>query len=289
MGKYWPETNLFQIGPGASAWFRAGKATMEQTRRLLDIMARLRGPGGCPWDLEQSPATLRPFVLEEAHELAEAIDGGDWGEIGEELGDLLLQIVFLARIAAEEGRFDFEEVARRIADKLIRRHPHVFGGDQARGIPEVWRRWDAIKLQEKQGRGEQASPPSRLDGIPRALPALNRARLLADKAARAGFDWPSPAAILDKVREETAELEGAMAGTDGDHLAEELGDLFFVLASLARRLSIDPEGALSRANRKFERRFRRVEDLAREKNIPLEAATPEALDQLWEESKRAEQ
>jgi len=248
--------------------------------RLVEIMARLRGPGGCPWDREQTFRSLRPYVLEEAFEVAEAIDREAPAALREELGDLLLQVVFLARLAEEEGLFDLEDVAEGISAKLVRRHPHVFGDRSAGSVGEVWKRWEEIKREERERKHQVDA--SRLDGIPRALPALVRARLLADKAARAGYDWPGPAAIVDKIREETDELAAAL-GDGGEPAAveEELGDLLFAVASLARRLGIDPEGALARANAKFEDRFREAERLARRAGKELEDMGPEELDTLW--------
>ncbi len=262
---------------------------MDSTDRLIAIMARLRGEGGCPWDREQTPRTLRPYVLEEAHEVAEAIDGGDWGELRDELGDLLLQVAFLARIAEEEGRFRFDDVAAAISDKLERRHPHVFGDAQAQRVEDVWRRWDEIKRAEKAGGAEDGGPAaSRLAGIPRGLPALGRAAAVADKASRTGFDWPEPSGIVDKLAEETAELRAALAAGNRDHAEEELGDLLFAAASLARRLKIDPEGALARATAKFAARFRRVEDSAAADGVRLEELGPAELDRRWNAAKRAE-
>lgn len=258
---------------------------MNATDRLVEIMARLRGAGGCPWDREQTPRSLRPYVLEEAQEVAEAIDGGDWDDLREELGDLLLQVVFLARIAEEEGRFGFEDVARTIGEKLERRHPHVFGQATANGVEEVWRRWDEIKRAEKEQRG-RAPHPSRLDGIPRGLPALARAALTADKAARAGFDWAHAEGIFEKLQEEIGELRSALQGGDLDDAETELGDLLFAAASLARRLKLDPEGALARATGKFTERFREVERRAEEDGRRLEELDPAVLDRLWEEVKR---
>ncbi len=246
--------------------------------RLVEIMARLREPGGCPWDREQTFRSLRPYVLEEAFEVAEALDRGEPDALREELGDLLLQVVFLARLAEEEGLFDLEDVATGIADKLVRRHPHVFGNRAAGSVGEVWKRWEEVKREEREERDQGSA--SRLDGIPRALPALVRARLLADKAARAGYDWPGPREILAKVREEAAELEGVLeAGSE--RVEEELGDLLFAVASLARRLGVDPEGALARAGAKFEDRFRAAERLAREEGRELEEMEDEELDRLW--------
>ncbi len=258
---------------------------MEAIDRLTGIMARLRGDGGCPWDREQTPRTLRPYVLEEAHEVAEAIDGGDWDDLREELGDLLLQVVFLARIAEEEARFRFEDVAQAIASKLERRHPHVFGSAAAEGVEEVWRRWDEIKRAEKEGSpGDRRA--SRLDGIPRGLPALARAALTADKASRAGFDWPGPEGILDKLEEEIGELRTALETDDRGRAEDEVGDLLFAAASLARRLKIDPEGALSRATAKFSGRFRAVERRVEERGQRMEELDSASLDRLWEEAKR---
>lgn len=257
---------------------------MKNVQRLVEIMERLRAPEGCPWDREQTFETLRPYVLEEAYEVAEAIDAGDRSALRGELGDLLLQVVFQAQIAREEGLFDFDDVAAAIADKLVRRHPHVFGEDEASSVEEVWKRWESVKRAEREAE-EGARPSSRLDGIPTALPGLLRARLLSDKAARAGFDWPEVAGILDKAREELDEVEEALESGNEARIDEELGDLLFALASLARRAGLDPEGAIGRANRKFGARFRRVEGYAREQGRELEDLGPAALDALWQRSK----
>ncbi|MCU0232144.1 MAG: nucleoside triphosphate pyrophosphohydrolase [Acidobacteria bacterium] len=261
---------------------------MDATDRLIAIMARLRGEDGCPWDREQTPRTLRPYVLEEAHEVAEAIDGGNWRDLCEELGDLLLQVAFLARIAEEQGQFRFDDVAAAISDKLERRHPHVFGDAEARRVEDVWRRWDEIKRAEKAAAGAEGERPraSRLDGIPSGLPALARAAAMADKASRAGFDWPNPAGIVDKVLEETAELRDALDSGDGSRAEEELGDLLFAAASLARRIKVDPEGALARASAKFAARFRRVEGAAAAEGVALEELDAAELDRRWNEAKR---
>ncbi|RMF75797.1 MAG: nucleoside triphosphate pyrophosphohydrolase, partial [Acidobacteria bacterium] len=231
-----------------------------------------------PWDREQTVRSLRPFVLEEAHEVAAAIDTGDPEQLRGELGDLLLQVVFLAQLAREQGLFTFEDVARGIADKLVRRHPHVFGDATAGSVDEVWQRWDAIKRRERSEAGDEGS---RLDGVPRALPALVRARLLGDKAARAGFDWRSPEDVLVKVREELAELEQTIGRDAPDRVDEEFGDLLFALASLGRHLGLDPEGSLARACDKFSARFRDVERRARERGQALEELDDETLDALW--------
>ncbi len=265
---------------------------MDAMDRLLSIMARLREPGGCPWDREQTAASLRTYVLEEAYEVTEAIDEDDWAKLGEELGDLLLQVVFLARVAEERGAFRFEDVARGIGEKLVRRHPHVFADATADDVGAVWKRWEAIKAEERAakaaaaGGAEAAAAPSRLDGIPRHMPALPKARLLADKAARAGFDWPAPDAIVDKIVEEADEVRAALG--DPAHCAEEIGDLLFATASLARRVKADPEAALEHANRKFARRFRSVEAAAAARGVTLESLDAGALDALWNEAKRSE-
>lgn len=265
----------------------------EQLRRLLGIMAKLRSPGGCPWDREQTATTLRKYVLEEAYEVADAIDGGDPATLRDELGDLLLQVVFQARVAEEAGQFAFEDVARAIGDKLVRRHPHVFGDFDAQNVEAVWKKWEQIKADERAAAGrspEQAG--SRLDGIPKALPALPKARLIADKAARAGFDWPDADAIVDKIEEELGEIREALARAANaphamDAVCEEIGDLLFATASLARRLGVDPDGCLEGANRKFAARFRTVEALARERGLALEELTPGQIDALWNEAKGA--
>ncbi|RMG44794.1 MAG: nucleoside triphosphate pyrophosphohydrolase [Acidobacteria bacterium] len=247
---------------------------------LLAIMAKLRGPNGCPWDREQSPATLRSYLLEEAHEVAEAIDRGDWSALREELGDLLLQVVFLARIAEEEGRFGFDDVAAGIAEKLVRRHPHVFGGAPASDAREAFDRWEAIKRAEK---GEAFR--SRLAGLPPSLPALLRAHRLAEKASRAGFRWPDIPAVAGKVREELAELESAVRTEGRGRVEEELGDLLFAAASLATQLGLDPEAALQKANAKFAARFEHVERAAAADGRHLEELDPGTLDRLWDEAK----
>ncbi len=256
---------------------------MRETGRLLAIMARLRAPDGCPWDREQTPSSLRTYVLEEAFEVADAIDGGDWDELRDELGDLLLQVVFLAQVADEGGHFAFEDVARAIADKLERRHPHVFGEDKAENAEQVWQRWDAVKRAEKQGRDDR----SRLSGLPRHLPSLVKAHRLAEKAARAGFDWPGAPEVLDKVDEELAELRAELQDGDVVSREEELGDLLFTIASLARHLAVDPEAALAHANRKFVRRFQEVERRADAGERSLEEHDAEELEELWREAKDA--
>lgn len=261
---------------------------MDQMERLLGIMARLRGPGGCPWDREQTPVSLRKYVLEEAYEVADALDEGDWSTLRGELGDLLLQVVFLARIAEEEGRFSFPDVAQGIGDKLVRRHPHVFADGDARTVAEVWKRWEQIKAGEREEDPAGPGPASRLSGLPKALPALPKARLLADKAARSGFDWPDPEAVLDKLTEEIGEVRTAIRRGSESELEDEVGDLLFATACLARKLGLDPERCLEQANRKFTRRFTSVERHVTAAGQRLEELDAQTLDHYWNAAKAAE-
>jgi MazG family protein len=254
---------------------------MKAFDELVQIMARLRAPGGCPWDREQTHASIRKYVIEEAYEVAEAIDHGDARELCAELGDLLLQVVFHAEMAREDGRFDVEDVCRAIVDKMRRRHPHVFGDVTVSGADEVVRNWEQIKARE---RGAAASI---IDGVPRALPALQRAERLGDKAARVGFDWLDAAAVLAKVDEERAELGEALAGGEPARIADELGDLLLATANLARKLDLEPERALSSALDRFERRFRSVERTARTEGQDLAAMPADELDRRWQEAKRS--
>lgn len=253
--------------------------------RLVDIMARLRTPGsGCPWDLEQDLASLRPYLIEEAYEVLEAMDDGDVAEHRKELGDLLLQIVFQARIREEEGHFAFADVADAISDKLTYRHPHVFGDQQVSGAEEVLQNW--AKLKEAERRAEGKVDPSALDGVPRALPALVRSERLGEKASRVGFDWPDASSVRAKVLEELAEVDEAVQSGDRARIAEELGDLMFATAQWARRLDVHPEDALREASTKFDRRFRRMEALARARGENLDDLDDAALDALWNEAKK---
>lgn len=261
---------------------------MDRFEHLVGIMDRLRDPEhGCPWDLEQDYGTLRGYLIEECHEVAEAIDHEDRPGLREELGDLLFQIVFLSRLAKEEGAFTAADVVRGIAEKMVRRHPHVFGDQSARTAEEVLRNWEEIKREEKRDKG-QTEARSVLAGIPRSLPALLKAQRLGTKAARVGFDWPDDAGVLAKIDEELGELRGAVESGDRDALGEELGDLLFALVMLARRRDVDPEQALERANRKFTERFGRVEDELRRRGVPVESAGLELLDRIWGEVKRDE-
>ncbi len=247
--------------------------------QLVAIVARLRAPGGCPWDREQTHASLRGGLLEEAYEVVSAIDTADDENLREELGDLLLQSVFHAQIAAEEGRFDFDDIARGIAEKLIRRHPHVFGEDHCADSAAVLQRWDEIK------RAERGARESVLDGVPGSLAALMRAEKVQKKAAKVGLDWDAAAPVIAKVCEELAEVEAAIAAQEPDALEEEIGDLLFSVVNLARKLKIDAEVALHGATNKFIGRFRAVEALARSRSLVLEKLTLAEIDVLWDEIK----
>jgi nucleoside triphosphate diphosphatase len=265
-------------------------------RELLSIMARLRGADGCPWDKEQSYATIAPFTIEEAYEVADAAARGDMRHLKDELGDLLFQVVFHAQIASEAGEFDFEAVAGAICDKLTRRHPHVFGSRGPLTPAEQSVVWEDIKAQE---RGAAAGlPPSHLDGVPQALPALMRAFKLSKRAARVGFDFEHSAETADKVAEELAEVRqaadsapahasGARAGASPE-IFEEIGDLLFAAANLARKLDVDAEAALRSANAKFERRFRGMESLAAQRGVIFADLNLDAQERLWQEVKRGE-
>jgi ATP diphosphatase len=259
--------------------------------RLLAIMAALRTPGsGCPWDLQQDFATIVPYTLEEAYEVADAIARHDLGDLREELGDLLLQVVFHARMAQEQGAFDFGDVVLSITTKLIRRHPHVFGdarGLTAAAVEDLWARIKAEEKAERHGRdGEEQK--GALAGVPVTLPALTRALKLQNKAGSVGFDWNDPLAVLAKIREEADEIEGAIRAGDRAHAATEVGDLLFAVVNLARHLDADPEAVLRGTNRKFERRFASIERaLAASGRVPAQSTLDE-MDALWDEAKREE-
>jgi tetrapyrrole methylase family protein/MazG family protein len=253
-------------------------------KKLVAIMDRLRSPDGCPWDREQGYESLRGYLIEECYEVAEALDRGDVEGLREELGDLLFQIVFLTRLAKEDGRFTIDDVVRGIAEKMIRRHPHVFGEDCVETSEQVLANWEMIKSQEKKDRAAAATP-SLLDGIPRALPALLKALRLGEKAARVGFDWVRPAEILDKLDEELGELRGALSSRNRDEMREEIGDLLFTLAMLARRLEIDPEQALEATNLKFRERFTWIESELRRRGVAIRDTGLDELERLWQQSK----
>jgi ATP diphosphatase len=255
--------------------------------RLLEIMRRLRDPAtGCPWDIEQTFATIAPYTLEEAHEVGDAIDRQAWDELPGELGDLLFQVVFHAQMAADQGMFGFDDVVRAIAGKMVSRHPHVFGSESRDKSPEQQTKdWETIKAAE---RGAAAAGARVLDGVALGLPALTRAVKLQKRAARVGFDWPSTDEVLAKMREEMAELAEARESLGEAEIAEEFGDLLFVMANLARHLKIDPEAALRAANAKFARRFARIEDwLAESGRTPGQSDLAE-MDALWNRAKAEE-
>lgn len=258
--------------------------------RLLEIMSALRTPGsGCPWDLEQNFETIAPYTLEEAYEVADAIARGDLADLREELGDLLLQVVFHARMAQEQGAFDFGDVVTAITEKLIRRHPHVFA--EARGATpgEVKVLWERIKAEEKAQRPAPPGRPEALAGVPVALPALTRALKLQAKAGKVGFDWNDPLAVLAKIREEADEIEAEIRGGAGKKAAAEVGDLLFAVVNLARHLDADPEAVLRAANVKFERRFGAIERALAERGKTPKDSTLAEMDALWDAAKAEEQ
>ena len=256
--------------------------------RLIEIMAALRSPGtGCPWDLEQTFRTIAPYTVEEAYEVADAIARDDLAGLKDELGDLLLQVVFHARMAEEQGAFDFAAVVETITSKLVRRHPHVFADADGKTAEAVEGLWARIKAEEKAERGEEA-PQGALAGVPVALPALTRALKLQDKAGRVGFDWNDPRAVLAKIREEADEIEAELDQRNHLRMGAEIGDLLFAVVNLARHLRADPESVLRETNLKFERRFAAIEHaLAARGKTPRDASLAE-MDELWNEAKAAE-
>lgn len=255
----------------------------ETFERLVGIMHRLRGPGGCPWDGEQTHASIKPYTIEEAYEVAEAIDAGDDRELCTELGDLLLQIVFHAEMAGERNAFAITDVIDAISDKMVRRHPHVFAGVPVSGSDEVLRNWSRIKADERRTSGDTSA----LAGVPRAMPALLHAQRLGEKASHAGFDWNGPEGVLDKLREELDELQAAVASGDRDHAAAELGDLLYAATSLARHLGVAAEDTLKGAADRFSERFRHMEAALAAQQRDVHGSTPAELDALWEEAKCA--
>jgi nucleoside triphosphate diphosphatase len=253
--------------------------------RLIEIMAALRTPRtGCPWDLEQNFATIAPYTIEEAYEVADAIAHGDLADLKEELGDLLLQVVFHARLAEEQGAFDFGDVVKGITDKLIRRHPHVFGEMRGLSAKEVKALWAKIKEEERVGRVVKGL----LCDVPIAIPGLTRAVKLQDRAASIGFDWDDVRLVLAKIREETDEIEAALEGKDDLAAKEEIGDLLFAAANLARHLDTDPEAVIRQANQKFERRFGHIEREIARRGATLEETSLPEMDALWDEAKQRE-
>ncbi|MEL7543232.1 MAG: nucleoside triphosphate pyrophosphohydrolase [Pseudomonadota bacterium] len=268
-----------------------------QLQRLIDVMVALRTPNtGCPWDLEQTFESIAPYTIEEAYEVADAIARGDLCDLEDELGDLLLQVVYHARIAEESGTFTFADVARGITEKMIRRHPHVFGTAHVRDAAEMTVRWEDIKAEERREKAlrmghdtDAPTPPTRtLDGVALALPALTRALKLQKKAARVGFDWDDPRAVLAKIREEIDEVEEALDAQDTSAVREEIGDLLFVVANLARHVDAEPEEALKAANAKFARRFAHIEDGLSADGRRVEDATLNEMERLWTAAKHAE-
>ena len=294
--------------------------TGERFERAVAIMARLRAPGGCPWDREQTFDSIKPYTLEETYEVLEAIDNRDWEELSGELGDLLLQVLFYSEMSKEQGTFTIDEVLEKLSAKLVNRHPHVFGDVQAETASQVVRNWEAIKAEEKKKRLEAGGgkavkdaevPASILGGVSSAMPALLEAHKLSSRAAHVGFDWPNVEGLFDKLREETEELREQLAafpapgprphgrGVAGSgkatvpdklraRLEEEVGDLFFVLVNIARYLSLDPESALKKTNRKFKRRFQWMEQRLRESGRNPEQATMDELESLWQQAKQQE-
>jgi len=258
--------------------------------KLEALVARLRGEGGCPWDREQTRETLKPMLIEEAFEVLDALDSGDAAELKDELGDLLFQVVFHARIAEEKGEFDLGGVIDRSHEKMMRRHPHIFADADLKTSEDVLKNWEDIKAAER-GVPSASNPDadrSLLDGIPSKLPALHRAYQMTSKASRVGFDWPRVEDILAKLNEETVELLEAHSGRDAHRIADEIGDLLFVAVNVARFLGVDPETALGRSNRKFDRRFRYVESAVKRRGRELKDTPLATMDALWEEAKALE-
>jgi len=293
--------------------------TGERFERAVAIMHRLRAPGGCPWDREQTFDSIKPFTLEETYEVLEAIDNRDWDELSGELGDLLLQVLFYSEMSREQGTFSIDDVLDRLSTKLVERHPHVFGDVQAETSSEVIRNWEAIKAEEKKKRlaagggksTKESAPQSVLAGVSPAMPSLLEAHKLSSRAAHVGFDWPNVEGLFDKLHEETEELREQLkdfpapgprppargiagSGAPGvpealrARLEEEVGDLLFVLVNIARYLSLDPESALKKTNRKFKRRFQWIEDQLRVSGRSPEQAAAEELESLWQQAKQTE-
>lgn len=292
--------------------------TGERFERAVSIMAKLRGPGGCPWDREQNFDSIKPYTIEEAYEVLEAIDNRDWEELRGELGDLLLQVLFYSQMASEENRFSIDDVLDRLSNKLVDRHPHVFGNVTAETSAEVLRNWEALKAEEKKKQreaegGERTKPEqanSVLAGVSSAMPALLEAQKLSSRAARVGFDWPEIEGLFDKLREETSELKRELeqipatakspgAGIAGsgkpqvpeeirERLEDEVGDLFFVMVNIARYLSLDPESALKKTNRKFKRRFQWIEEQLSPSGRKPEQVSMDELELLWQQAKERE-
>ncbi len=274
----------------------AGLSAGEWFEKLAAVQARLRAPDGCPWDREQTHASLRTYLIEEAYEVLEAMESGDDAKFAEEMGDLLLQIVFHSEIAKEEGRFEVSDVIREVHDKMVRRHPHVFGEKRAKDSAEVLKNWEQIKKEERIAAGKkngdgvkgEGKPASLLDGVSKALPAALEGFQLTRRAARIGFDWENVEGVFDKMNEEAGELREALNAKDARRSEEEMGDLLFAAVNLARFLHIDPEIALKKANTKFSSRFRRMEELSAKSGKALAESSREQMEEFWETAKRAE-
>jgi tetrapyrrole methylase family protein / MazG family protein len=260
------------------------KGAGDKFSELVEIMARLRAPGGCPWDRTQSFDTIKPYLLEETYEVMDAIDARDFAGLAEELGDLLLQPVFFAEMAREEGLFNIEDSLDAINQKLIRRHPHVFAGASAETAEDVKARWDEIKQQEKAAEGAKPKA-SMLDGVPRSLPALVEADKIGHKVAKVGFEWDDVSGVIEKIQEEAAELARAQ---NQDEIEHELGDMLFNLVNLARFLKVDPEQALRKTNARFRQRFAHIEREVSAQGATLEATSLDRMEELWQEAKRLE-
>jgi MazG family protein len=282
-------------GAARDAGARSGKTVGQLFEALVALQARLRAPGGCPWDREQTHESLRPYLVEETYEVLDALDSGRADKIAGELGDLLLQVVFHAQVGREAGRFDIGEVIEQVHAKMVRRHPHVFGDARAGTPGDVLKKWEQLKAEERRGERESGAAgndaaESILDGVARGLPALIEAQQISRRAANVGFDWTNVEGILDKLGEEIGELREAMAASRDSarrsrEVEDELGDLFFSMVNLARFLGLDSEIALKRASRKFKARFQMMERCAREEGRPLGEMSVEDLDRLWEEAK----
>jgi tetrapyrrole methylase family protein/MazG family protein len=286
------KTRMRRQTVGKSPRFTAG----EWFEKLAAVQARLRAPDGCPWDREQTHASLRTYLIEEAYEVLEALESGDDAKFAEEMGDLLLQIVFHSEIAKEEGRFTVSDVIREVHDKMVRRHPHVFGEKRAKDSAEVLKNWEQIKKEERAAAGKKAPDApqeegkvgSLMDGVSRALPAALEGFQLTRRAARIGFDWDNVEGVFDKLGEEGGELRQAVSAKDARRTEEEMGDLLFAAVNLARFLHVDPEIALKKANAKFSSRFRRMEDLAAKSGRALGDVPRAQMEEFWESAKRAE-
>jgi MazG family protein len=259
-------------------------STGEKFQLLVDLMSRLRGPDGCPWDREQNFDTIKPFLLEETYEVLDSIDARDWPQLADELGDLLLQAVFFSQMAAEENLFRIDDALDAITQKLIRRHPHVFGDETAKTEGDVRKRWSEIKAEEKRTKGEPET--ALLGSVPRALPALVEAQQISTRAAQVGFDWENSGQVVEKLHEELREFDEARARASQPDLEDELGDLLFVLVNLARFVKVDPEQALRKTNAKFRRRFGYVEQKLAERGKTTRESSVEEMESLWQEAKR---